>query len=538
MKKIIYSFIASALLLTTAGCADLFDLKSPDQMTQSNYYRDQNDAETALAAVYAQLDGAGRDKESEAQVDWEYAEIRFTVEEYHTDLVYAGSDTPNYGDWMQLYNLTNNNANTQTAQYWGRRYVGILTANQVIEGTTRIPDEGNDKKIDPEVKKNIIAEARFLRALYHLQLQLNWRQIIVRDKATTAVDVDKALSKRVDSWEWILKELDECSNDLLQAQPAAQLGRATKNSAWAYLAWGWLNRAYENEAGDYVATPDQTMLTNALTAINKINGVDLVDNFGSMFDGTNKNSTESLLERQFSASQANGAWVMTRHYQWIRAKSIGGWDEIIPSQKLIDYLTKETKADGGYDNRAYATALFSCPYYNDPANFPYPSGDKTTFDEVFAGETRTPVASFRKLLPSTREELDMASLGLNIPLMRYSNVLLMKAEILAHQSDVPGAFSIINQIRAIHGGMPATTETDVWKAIDHERVMEFTLENSRFFDLRRWGRLDELNIPSTDGSQGRTFNAERNLYFPLPQNEILANGALQNLVEEEEEGEI
>lgn len=508
MKKIIYSFFAFALLFTTAGCADMLDLKSPDQLTEDKFYRNETDALAALAAVYGQVDRPD---------SWEYAEVKFTVEEYRTDLVEMGTDAATYIDWAQLFNFTNNNGNAQTSKYWENAYFGILCANQVIVGATRVP-EG---KIDEGVRKNIIAEARFLRAYFHLRLQMNWRQIIIRDVATTPSTISKPLASRAESWKFILTELDECAEDLLDAQPSAQSGRVTKNAAYAYHGFALVNKAYEDEKGDYLTTPSQAVLGEAMTVLNKVSGVSLNIDFVSLFDGTGENSSEALFERQFSASTDNGFWVITRHHQWLRTKPLGGWDEIRPSQYAYDQLTKEKNAAGDFDKRAYATMLFSCPFYNDPATFPYVKGTNDTFDKIFAKEDRTPVASFRKFLPSTRAELDMDILGTNVPLMRYANVLLLKAECMAQTGDAAGALTIINDIRAKHGGMPETTESDIMAAIEHERIMEFTMENSRFFDLRRWGKLDKLNIPGV-----RTFSNAQALYFPIPIAEINSNDAL------------
>lgn len=505
MKKIIYSFLASALLFTMAGCADMLDLKSPDQLTEDKFYRNETDALAALAAVYGQVDRPD---------SWEYAEVKFPVEEYRSDLVEMGSDATTYTDWAQLFNFTNTNGNAQTAFYWENAYFGILCANQVIAGAARVP-EG---KIDEGIRKNIIAEARFLRAYFHLRLQMNWKQIIIRDATTTPETISKPLASRAESWKFILTDLEESANDLLDVQPAVQAGRVTKNAAYAYHGFALVNKAYEDEKGDYNGgAPNAATLGEALIVLNKVTGVSLDPNFGSLFDGTNENSSEALFERQFSASTDNGFWVITRHHQWLRTKPLGGWDEIRPSQYAYDQLTKE-KNGAEFDKRAYATILFSCDHYNTPATFPYAKGTNDTFDKLFAKEDRTPISSFRKYLPSTRAELDMDILGTNVPLMRYANVLLLKAEIMAQTGNASGAIAIVDEIRATHGGMPATTETDAMAAIEHERIMEFTMENSRFFDLRRWGKLDKLNIPDV-----RTYSKSQSQYFPIPMAETNAN---------------
>lgn len=127
---------------------------------------------------------------------------------------------------------------------------------------------------------------------------------------------------------------------------------------------------------------------------------------------------------------------------------------------------------------------------------------------------------YRKWLPNY--VWNNGYVGVNVVLMRYANVLLMYAEALNELDRTPEAIPFINQVRAIHGLMPAITvnsKDDVRKQIIHERTMELTLESERFFDLRRWGMLD-----TAMQAAGRTgFNAAEHAYFPIPLSEIQAN---------------
>ena len=117
----------------------------------------------------------------------------------------------------------------------------------------------------------------------------------------------------------------------------------------------------------------------------------------------------------------------------------------------------------------------------------------------------------------------MARCAYNIPLMRYANVLLMKAEILNKQGHPELAIPIINEIRAKHGNMPAmtgTTQSEVQAQIEHERIIEFPLESYRWYDLRRWGKLE-----ATLSSRG--FVADRHSFYPIPLWEINANSEVK-----------
>ena len=68
-----------------------------------------------------------------------------------------------------------------------------------------------------------------------------------------------------------------------------------------------------------------------------------------------------------------------------------------------------------------------------------------------------------------------------------------------------------------------TSQEAVRAQIEHERMIEFPLENYRWYDLRRWGKLS-----SALQAAGRTgFNEDKNSFYPTPLTELNANDALK-----------
>ena len=120
--------------------------------------------------------------------------------------------------------------------------------------------------------------------------------------------------------------------------------------------------------------------------------------------------------------------------------------------------------------RCYATLIFDDEYFM--------SGNKIfgqNYDDYFTTNRR---AVFRKFLPDY-SDIDQEESGFNIPLMRYSNVLLMKAEALNELKRSSEAVTLINDIRLVHGNMPAMTDSyDAVKVRVHERMRVY-LENFR-----------------------------------------------------------
>ena len=501
MKKLIY-IMTACLGLSLASCDDFLDVSSPDKLSSENYWRNDSDVEAALAVTYGQLYLGGT---------WSFPEVKFPVEEYRTDLVYPGKDAYNYAPWVDLYNFTNTKGNSQTAAMWSSYYAGIMICNQVIDQVGNMGD-----KISSEKRVEALAEAKFMRAWYHMQLLLNWKQIIIRDHYVTSgepSEVDHPLNDRVETWEFICDDLKQAAEGLPARWTGLDEGRGSANAANAYLGMAYLTRAYEEENNDF--------FNKAVEVFNKVEGLSLEENFTSMFNGMNKNCDESIFEIQFTQDDSNGAWYKTQFHNWINSGAYGGWDEIHPSEILMNEYKKEGKisTDGLYDARLYASVFFDDDYFNGNPELVL----WDTFDDIKEGAGGEVAPWFRKLLPTVDNWQKYSDV--NVMLMRYGNVLLMKAEALNETGNTAEAVKIINEVRRVHGHMPAmkgTSQDDVRAQIEHERMLEFPLENSRWYDLRRWGKTAEAMK-----ADGRTEFNEDHLFFPVPESELNYNGGLK-----------
>lgn len=489
------------LALSLTSCDGFLTKTSPDELTSGNYWRNKSDAESGMAAVYSQMYFGD---------EWSFPEVKWPVEAYRQDDVVMGSDAQNYQNWVQLRDFTFTNGNSQFTSYWWYYYHGISFANQVMTKVGAM----TDAQIDAKDRTEIVAEARFMRAFYHMQLLLNWEKIVNRDVyITSSGELDKAMSERPDSWNFIVDDLQKAGADLPQKRPADNLGRATSGSAYAYLGFAYLTMASEQ--------PEKKTeyLNEALKAFDNVKGYELESNFLSMFNGTNKNCKESIFEIQFSMSSVSGAWYRTYLHKWIGTSAFGGWDEIAPSQALMNEFKKEGKLNNGmYDARLYESVYFNDPYFNDGTGKVYGYDFK---DWVEDSEERDRVLQFRKFMPPTKAALDQKHTDVNIPLMRYANVLLMKAEALNDLGRTGEAIPLINDVRRVHGNMPAmtgTTQAEVQAQIEHERMIEFPMENLRWYDLRRWGKTAEAMA-----AIGRTGFDKSKLFYPTPQTELNSN---------------
>lgn len=507
MKKIIYSLLLIILLTPFTGCDDFLKQESPDQLTSDKYWRNEADALAGLASAYSQL---------ESFVGWdEFQEGRPVVEYYRNDMLTPGADAFNYTWWTDLYNFSYTPGNYALNLIWKTNYRGINFCNQVLENVPTIPEE----EISSEAKKQIIAEAKFLRAYYHFKLLSHYKKVIIRTEVPKGdSDLPKADSPRSEVYDFIISDLKDAAADLVIQQEAGEIGRATKGAAFAYLGKVYLHRSGEEKNPLYL-----TDAKIALNSVIELSTYGLNNNFLSLFDGSNENSSESVFELQLSAVKDGGAnYDMWLQY-FIGASEMGFWEEILGTEALLTEMKKEGKVStsGNFDSRLYETCLFRDDYFNDSNN---PNVYGKTYDEWFG--TGTSKINMRNYIPASSDKFEDRS-AVNMPLMRYADVLLMYAEVLNETGETALAIPIINQVRAEHGDMPAmsgSTKTDVTAQIEHERIMEFTLEGSRFLDLRRWGKLESaMSAANRNG-----FRGAEHYYLPVPEEEVNANPLINN----------
>ncbi len=349
MKKLIY-LVSICLAMTATSCDDFLTVSSPDEVTTGNFWKSESEIQATMASVYAQLYHGDA---------WATSEVRYPVEEYRSDLFYPGEDAINYQNWTDIYKFTYTNGNTQFSYYYKDLYRGINFANQILEYAPQVP-EGN---ISEEKRAELIAEAHFMRGYYHFMLLMNWEKIIIRNKyLSDQADLNKPLSDRIACWEFVIDELQK-GTALPATRTNAETGRATKDTAYSYLGFAYLTRAYEEPSAK------DAHLTESLKALNEVKGYELVsgDDLVNMFNGHNKNCKESIFEVQFSSSTENGARYYSQMHYFILSNRTGGWDEILPDAKLVNEFKKEgkTSLSGMYDERLYNTLFFKDDFWND-----------------------------------------------------------------------------------------------------------------------------------------------------------------------------
>ncbi|MEL6485275.1 MAG: RagB/SusD family nutrient uptake outer membrane protein, partial [Bacteroidota bacterium] len=137
--------------------------------------------------------------------------------------------------------------------------------------------------------------------------------------------------------------------------------------------------------------------------------------------------------------------------------------------------------------------------------------------------------------------------GVNVRIMRYADVVLMRAEVELNLGNTTLAVDLLNQIRERVGmplygsatmdarGFPVNTPDQIFNALVHERFIELCGEQQRFDDLVRWNLDDQelsifpdanFNNPDESLRVVRNYDPSVHRVMPIPQNEIDSNTAI------------
>ncbi len=109
----------------------------------------------------------------------------------------------------------------------------------------------------------------------------------------------------------------------------------------------------------------------------------------------------------------------------------------------------------------------------------------------------------------------------NLHILRYGELLLIKAEADNELANTGSAITYLNMIRARAGlgGTTASSQSDVRTAIWNERRVELAMEHDRFWDIVRQGRAAQVMQAA-----GKSFTAGKNELLPIPSSEIALTG--------------
>jgi hypothetical protein len=514
MKKLFYILLASGIF-TMTSCNDWLLEPTPGVTLLEDYFTVGKTAIQTTNGAYVPL-------------MWEFNSTYFPEwfigDVASDDALKGGQSVGDMADVYDFENFKTNSNNTYLLDFYRAQYQGVGRCNL---GLQQIPLMKTDSTMDANVQNRLLGELKFLRAMYYFKLvRVFGGTPLTTEPIVSAAEWKKPRATSAQIYSQIISDLEDANSKLwLKSQYAAtDLGRATKGAAQAMLLKVNL---YNKNYPDAKRWGDSIMLSNQYS---------LVSNYADNFTLAGENGSESVFEVQYMEdpmsdygegdgfTRGTFTVILTRS----RSSKYQGWGFNKPTQNLYnEYEANDPRRD---------LTIFN----------PSDSEIETPAQEIYMGSRylnrkyalMNPDGSIYELSHPTRGPI-------NNKVIRYADVLLMYAEACVETNDLTGAKNALEQVRlrARNGGaiLPAfpygtyaDNQTDLRKAIRHERRVELAMEGHRWFDLCRWGVakevMDAYKAGETAEAQSHMspFIAGKHELFPIPSQEIDLNPMDQN----------
>ncbi|HDZ14213.1 hypothetical protein LCGC14_0917790 [marine sediment metagenome] len=443
--------ILAVLVLALTGCEDELTIFPEDSLSTPTFFKTEEDFTQAINAAYVPLRVINNDSKA-------------YLAEMHSDNTYFARNTA-FGATEQQEDIADHaipsdggiTANVHVERVYVQYYQIIARTNQIL---TTI----DDAEFDEAAKANIKGQALFLRAYSYFDLVQFFETIPLHlTPVLGREDAALPLSSAEEIYAQILSDA-QAAIPLLPPKSVQEPGRVTSGAAQTLLANVHIVREQWAEA--------ETLL-RAVVASNEYA---LMPDYADAFSGNsdNKNNMESVFEVQYKEGPEglNGSFLYNFIPRPITAEEVGaltgtsnpqpvnGEGNNIPTPDII-----EAYEDG--DLREDASIQY------------------ITISESFWEDG---------VYPIIKKYVEPHSLhnnhGINWPVYRYAEVLLLLAEALEEQGNSGDALPFLEQVRT-RAGLGAPTG-DLGEAIFRERQVELAFENKRWFDLVRTGRAVDV----------------------------------------------
>ena len=513
----LYNISLAVLLglgIALTSCEGKLDVENPNQQITDDFGKLPNELEESVIAAYNHI-----------RMEGTYARVGYTYDVCRGDEVWNSSQV-----WYMPYDDLNTGIDNEMNQWpWRDWYYTIKVCNFI---TSKFEDKDNPIEMNDKMKR-IKGQALFLRGLSYYNLVGYYQNpLIITDynlySELSTLNVPNKQEGDADGSAQYDRVLDLVEGDFKEAMellPTRELGgewalgRATSGAAAGYYARTLMQRHKYNDA--------LTVLKDIING--KYGKYELMKNYGDNFreGAAYENNAESLFEVQYLDYGTQGTddeWTpVNTSANATQGHAIesnfgpgrySGWADLSASPWLYQLFKAERTTSGGLDPRLYWTIGTYEPEWDgfEFGNVCY-TAKMTNGDPVATNDNNggLPIAKWTNLRTGLYNGITVGlHCGINLRLMRYSDVLLRAAEC---ENEVNGptqqAIDWINQVRKRAGLADLkladfNTADKLFEQIANvERPKEFGCEFGRGFDLIRWGffntadRLQQLKEHGT-----------------------------------------
>lgn len=567
MKKVIFIIIAVTALLVS-GCEDFLDTRNLYQKDLTNFYKTPTDITEAMGGVYNALYVGGVFGEEQLSAN--------LMSDYM--LGGGGPDDISAKNCDKFLDPTEDTYR----DLWKQTYNGVYRTNAIIEAVTDADYSSyfNTAEEAEDFKNTSLGEAYFMRGFFMYRAARFFGGMPIIPKTDSPRDVPR--STFTETFGQIAADFIKAAETMPaidpMAVPLSEYGHTNRWVAKAYIARTYLFYTgymtnIEKQATTELTLPEGGSLTKA-DAISALDDVianshyELTPDFRNLWpysyvnesagttvlpwaadeglewvgqDGPNSTIGTGNKEVMFALRFAFGNWGWPEGQKFnnrvplffgIRGNSMipfgegWGWGPIhsvffsswpdADPRKLASVLEmgKAEQGTGGYQaNKGdHETGLFNKKYSH--LQHEGADGKKGMFYYIYDWNNGDPM------------QLESAQ---DFFYLRYADVLLMHSELTETATG-------LNEVRARVGLDPVSWSLD---ALKNERLYELAFEGLRWFDLVRWGDVENpgknyFGTPCNVMNSGvaavytNTYRVETKGLVPIPESEIrLSNGVYE-----------
>ena len=453
MKNIVLIILAT---VTISSCNEFLELDPQGAPSSENFWLSEQDAEAASSSLYLMNDFQGT-----------YGRGMNLYSLIASPYFVVGKSKAQI---ERIKNFQNDGTGSYTRDIWSKHYIVIKRANDII---VNVPE----MSISPETKNFVLGQAYFMRGLSYFELSL----LYGNEENGVPIVEEEVETFYLERASHVSENYEFAANDFITAAgllpyfedlDVAEYGRAHKNAAWGYLARTHLHNAqYDPDSWAKVVRACDEIINSGKNRLeeNFADVFKIENNWGSEYLWSVPSNTRggSILP---GASLENRGWGL-----------YNGWGYFAPTQEMYDLFETE-------DERRIVSILG----FGDEFQF---------FGETRQYWSTTNLTGFQfgKYLDgyaagggvNTNANGDHPTTDLDLKLLRYADILLMKSEALIMgglNGDAP-----LNEVRT-RAGLTTAISGATLDDLKRERKAELVGElfGSGYEDLVRWGETIEL----------------------------------------------
>src|SRR5690606_13745245 len=453
----------AGLILLLSGCKDWLDELPINTVTEDQAWQNASDAEGAVAAAFSifrrGLAGLTKDDTPSTTRHGAWGDYYFWGDARSGDWITPNND----GDWQAGFeNRLIARTQLEPMTNWRLFYRTVEQCNLLLEKVPEITEgfAGNRKA-------ELLAEARFLRAMSHFYAARIWGDVPINLTARNVEPLGRTPLNEV--MKMVVDEVEIAVPDL----PWAHEGMTRRLSR----SRGTKGAALALQAHAYMWLEDYASASAKLQEIIESGHFDLapISEFRNIFDQGDSDEMvfQMYYDNQYGEFSDYYGHILT-YYLTNPYTDRSNLSLAIPKSKILEIFPDYARDRS--DKRV--AEFFQSIDFSGSASELRPIFD----DPLQNGERQIMFAKFRKAKDRSYNRMDSP-----VPIFRYAGLLLLKAEADARLSRLSEAATNLNLVRA-RAGIPRFTREDQTMLIEEiiaERRRELIGEFHRVYDLVR-----------------------------------------------------